>query len=164
MSKQSKRYTNQEKAAALAVLKANSGNISRTYRDTGISRRTLKLWSEGQGIDLAEVEKLFPAQCTELADKFEKLAHKSLGLAYETLSEAKPKELTIIAATATDKMNLLRGNPTSIKETRLNKVEQYNRYVDHVMDAAKEKGEQISRDEAMSVLEVSFPDLREVIH
>lgn len=37
-------YTNEQKVAVLATLAANAGNISRTERETGVPRITIRKW------------------------------------------------------------------------------------------------------------------------
>lgn len=51
-------YTYNEKVTALAVLAANGGNLSKTSRETGITRRTLKLWAASEIADCSEITTL----------------------------------------------------------------------------------------------------------
>ena len=43
-----RRYTDNERAAALTALAANCGNVERTARELGIPRKTLAQWARGQ--------------------------------------------------------------------------------------------------------------------
>ncbi len=42
-----KRYSDEQVATALVVLKSNGGNLKRTERQTGVSRTTLRTWEAG---------------------------------------------------------------------------------------------------------------------
>ena len=53
-----KAYTDDERIAALALLEANSGNIRKTARETGITRQTLERWHNGILADDARIEPL----------------------------------------------------------------------------------------------------------
>lgn len=45
MSKSKQRYSDEAKAGALAALDANGGNLTRTARETGVSRQALRDWA-----------------------------------------------------------------------------------------------------------------------
>lgn len=45
----SRRYSDSEIAATLAVLASNGGNISKTERETGVSAGTISRWVRGEG-------------------------------------------------------------------------------------------------------------------
>lgn len=51
----SKTYTEGQRVTALAALAANGGNISKTARQTGIPRITLRKWQASELNDLPEV-------------------------------------------------------------------------------------------------------------
>lgn len=51
----SKKYTDDQRIAALASLAANGGNISKTARETGVSRLTLREWQASDLSELPEV-------------------------------------------------------------------------------------------------------------
>ena len=51
-----RKYTAAERAARLAVLKANGGNLARTARETGVPRTTLQSWAAA-GLDLATMDR-----------------------------------------------------------------------------------------------------------
>jgi ribosomal protein L29 len=55
--KQWRKYTAAERAARLAVLKANGGNLARTARETGVPRNTLRTWAAAAGLDLKVLAK-----------------------------------------------------------------------------------------------------------
>jgi transposase-like protein len=55
--KQWRKYSAAERAAHLAVLKANGGNLARTARETGVPRNTLRTWAADAGLDLKALAK-----------------------------------------------------------------------------------------------------------
>jgi hypothetical protein len=109
-------YSDHQRAEALAVLDANGGALRQTSRDTGIPTSTLKLWrDEGVHPDCAEL-------CTEkkqsLADRLEALAHTLIDALPGKVTDASLQQAATSLGIAVDKMRLLRGEPTSIQESR----------------------------------------------
>ncbi|MGI8656384.1 MAG: transposase [Pyrinomonadaceae bacterium] len=115
-----RQYSESDKATALALLAANAGNITRTARETGFPATTLRQWRDGEHIN-EEVTQKRDQKKEELADLFERVTRVYLdrALAPDTVSETKGKDAVIAAATATDKMQLLKGAPTAINQTYL---------------------------------------------
>lgn len=123
-------YSDEDRAAALAVLASNGGNMTRSAREAGVPEATLRRWA-------AAPERAAPAALqgqkrADLADVFGDIVHRSLGLAGDALAylEAMPDaergkaalerlaDLNRLAGTGVDKRQLLRGEPTSRVETR----------------------------------------------
>lgn len=50
-----KHYSTEQKIAVLATLAANGGNVSRTARETGVDRMTLRAWRASELNDSPEV-------------------------------------------------------------------------------------------------------------
>lgn len=144
--KKKRQYSDSDKARVLAVLDANGGNISLTAKQTGVPRNTLSDWSKGRKI-VPEVTEMRQDKKEELADVFERVARQYLdrALSDEAIGDTKGKDAVIAAATATDKMQLLRGKPTLI-----------------VADAAKEALRSImsnyglSQEEALPIVAETF--------
>jgi transposase-like protein len=109
-----RRYSDEERAEALAALDANGGNLSRTARQTGVPRITLRQWAQGRvapGVSvLRQVKK------ADLAQRMEDLAHALLDdLARPNrLASASVQQAATALGIAVDKMRLLRNEPTSI--------------------------------------------------
>lgn len=117
--KEKRQYTDEEKATALAHLQANGGDVSRTSRELGIPRTTLQQWRDGIGVNKAVP--LIRQEKTEALDVlFERVAYLYIGRAQETSAVEKTsgKDAIITAATAVDKLRLLRGQSTEITEER----------------------------------------------
>jgi transposase-like protein len=110
-----RRYSDQQKAEALACLAANAGNVKRTARQLGIPAATLTHWSKGRVPPEVTKDGDQKKQC--LAEAMEELAFKLVGLAAKRASRADLKELAVCLGIAIDKMLLLRRQPNQIIAT-----------------------------------------------
>jgi transposase-like protein len=119
MKKYKRSYSEEEKASALALLKANRGNVTKTSSDLNVPATTLRQWRDGEHVN-ADVAKKREKKERSLAELFEEVAYAYLDRALETeaVSESKGKEAVVAAATALDKLRLLQGEATSISEVR----------------------------------------------
>lgn len=110
-----RQFSDNDKAAALAALDANGGNVYRTAKQLGIGRTTLENWAKGRGVN-HDVPELRQVKKRELADKLELVAHRYSNhlLKKSTVTETSAKDAAITVGTAIDKMRLLRGLPTEI--------------------------------------------------
>jgi transposase-like protein len=107
-----RRYSDDDRANALAALAANGGNIDRTARQLGVPRATLQSWAKGsRHPEAAEdaAQKKGP-----LADSIEDLARKVLAGMEDKIEGARFNEAAVGFGILVDKMQLLRGKPTSI--------------------------------------------------
>jgi transposase-like protein len=126
-----RKYSDTQKANALAVLSANRGNVLRTSRELRIPERTLNDWSHlaenamnpnskrPVSPDYAlEIAQLREGKAAPLSDLFECAARKYLAHATndEVVQATRGRDAVFSAAIATDKMQLLRNLPTSITE------------------------------------------------
>lgn len=123
-------YSEEQVSDALAVLASNGGNVARTRReldaDTGWesvpAHKTLKRWRENDAAPTTKREAAIGESADQkkedLAEVYERLTRQCLGAAVERMEEASFKDLMRAAGIATDKMNLLRGEATSIEEQR----------------------------------------------
>lgn len=127
-----RKYSDSQKANALAVLSANRGNVLRTSRELNIPERTLNDWSHLAENAMnpnskrpvspeyaLEIAQLREQKVAELSNVFESVALKYLAHASEdsVVNQTKGRDAVFSAAIATDKMQLLRNQPTSITET-----------------------------------------------
>lgn len=110
-----RKYSDKEKARALAALDLNGGNVSGTSKQLKIPRSTLLLWSRDVAVS-SDMPELRQEKKQELSALFENVARAYLGRAITTdaVAETKGKDAVIAAATATDKLQLLLGKPTEI--------------------------------------------------
>jgi transposase-like protein len=141
-------YTDEEKAAALAALKANKGNVSKTAREVGVPMQTLHEWTRRHSelptevpISRSEPEKkevkvlsaervaaILPAMEREMAGTFWEACKKHLGRAGdpEAIAKLAADRAAISACALADKARLLSGGSTSNVEHHV-RVEEYSR-------------------------------------
>lgn len=105
-------YSDAERAKALVALDLYEGNLSKTSRATKIPIATLSDWRNGKVNE--DVSTIRMQEKQSLADRFEQLAHLYVSRAVETVEHAKGTQAIVGAATATDKMRLLREQSTVI--------------------------------------------------
>jgi len=105
-------YSQEKKAEVLALYDANGANLKRTANETGIDHATIRYWIQHR----ERFREFQPQQQENLAQRFEFNAHLALDLAQSKASEASYAQLMTGAAIATDKMQLLRAQPTSITQ------------------------------------------------
>jgi hypothetical protein len=116
-----RRYSDEEKAEALAALDANSGNVAKTARDLEIPRKTLAEWADERHTHTV-VANIRHQKKGDLAQRLEEIAWE--------LAEALPGKVDLASlqhtatamAIAIDKMQLLRGAPTSISDIAIEQI------------------------------------------
>src|SRR5262252_6413810 len=101
-----RRYSDQERAAALATLDANSGDVRRTARQVGVPEKTLAEWRDGR--HHPDVANLRGEKKAGLADRFEDVVHKILDVVPGKIADAGLAQLMTAAGIGVDKMLLLR--------------------------------------------------------
>ncbi len=116
------KYTDEFRASAIAMLagagfadnKTKAVEQVATYYKGKVSTRTLFRW--GNGENSPAPAKLVTEKKEELADVFERVAYKYLKHAEheDVIDDVSGNAAVITAATAVDKMRLLRGLPTEI--------------------------------------------------
>jgi transposase-like protein len=108
-----KAYSEDDRATALAFLEANKGNLSKTARQTGISRNTIRYWSSGGAINDKTVESSTHKK-GDLAGLWEREADAALEQAalIRKSGDTTYRDLITAAAIATDKARSLRGTIT----------------------------------------------------
>jgi hypothetical protein len=111
-------YTENDKATALSLLKANNNNLLATTRGTGIPYSTLRKWKNGAGIS-RDVAPKCGAKAEELGSIFERVGRMYLENAMRpaTVRRTRGRDSVIAACAAIDKCRLLRGESTSIHQT-----------------------------------------------
>lgn len=103
-------YSLERKAEVLAMVQANGGNVDRTAGETGIAHQTIRYWLT----NAAKYSQIQSQKVVDLADQCEADARYYFALARDKAPDAPYNHLMTGAAIATDKMQLLRGQPTSI--------------------------------------------------
>lgn len=120
-------YSDEARAAALAVLDANGGKLARSAREAGIPRATLQEWDKAR--DRAAPPKLRQETRETLADVYGRVADKATALVDKALDSIKPETLAAdprlltavntVGAVATDKRQLLTDKPTENVKQRI---------------------------------------------
>lgn len=115
-----RQYSDNDKAVALATLDANGGNIRQTARVLKLPESTLTDWSNGRGA-CPEVTEIRQVKKGQLAEKLEEVAHaltdNILLRAQSDFSLLTPlKDFAVSLGIAIDKMQVLKGEPTSISK------------------------------------------------
>lgn len=118
--KKQRRYSDEERANALAALAANGGNVKRTAKQLKIPEKTLANWAKG--VSHPEAAKTGDQKKGDMADAFDRIAWAVLeGLTPECLQVAIQKgdiaKLGTLAGICVDKALLLRGRATTITRT-----------------------------------------------
>lgn len=114
-----RRYTDEEKAAALVALELNQNldcPIAATANALQIPDSTIDNWKKGRGVSDVAIE-LGGEKKASLLELYERAVTKGLSEILDCAQPATWKEATGIA-TFTDKILLLRGQPTAITESR----------------------------------------------
>lgn len=125
-----RRYSDDDRAAALCALDLHAGNASRAAKALGIPRVTLLQWRDGRVP--ATVADLRNGKKADLSAKLEAIAHRCADLIPEKLEGASLRDLVGALHIAVDKMRILRGDPTVITETRqLSDTELRERLLSH---------------------------------
>lgn len=113
-------YSEETKAAIVAAIEANNGNVFATARLFNVPHDTAYYWWYNSD-RYSEFQK--QKSSFSLADNIEEIAKKSTdSLLAQDFSTVNARDKATILAIAVDKMQLLRGLPTSITET-VNKAE-----------------------------------------
>lgn len=107
-------YSEEDKAAALALLELNEGNITRTARALKMPSTTLRQWRDGEHIN-GDVAKKRDGKKGELTVLFEEVLriYAERALEQDAIDETKGKDAVIAMATALDKLQLLNGGATA---------------------------------------------------
>ena len=139
MSRKRRRYTDDDRATALAVLDSNAGNIARTARETGISQSTLRGWRDDPHPGTAELRDQKRAALSEL---WEEVARTYIQRALNdaVVNDTGAQSAITVAAIATDKKQLLSGNPTEINRHEHSERATPDRAIDAAATALKRSG------------------------
>jgi len=154
------RYTDEDKAAALAYLQANGGAVNQTARELGIPLSTLKTWATGQFLGPKAVE-IYRTMKESLSSKLEDVVHQMVDAMPEKIPEASLRDLGATVGVLVDKMRPLREEPTEITES-LNRKD----LLEHLIERTMEEFPGTTREEVIDIIRdvkpeaIKFPDLR----
>lgn len=117
-------YSEHDRAAALAALETNNGNLTRTAKQLGMSDRTLRRWRDehnnpGETASLkTATTAALPAARASIAQRLQDFIHQALDIAPDKLNDASLQHLFVAIGVSVDKAQLLEGRPTNIGEVR----------------------------------------------
>lgn len=106
-----RRYTDEQRATALAALAANRGNVCRTARQLGLPAKTLEHW--GKGERHPEAAEMGVRKKAALADAFEAVAWRILDAIPPKVAGAPLGHAAAALGICVDKMRLLRAEPAA---------------------------------------------------
>jgi transposase-like protein len=107
-----RRYSDDDRATAIAAVTANGGNVGLTARQLGIPEATVRQWVKEQRHP--EAAKMSEQKRGPLADSCERIAWKLAGRVEETADKAPINHAAVAFGIMVDKMRLLRDQPTTI--------------------------------------------------
>lgn len=112
-----RRYTDEERAEAVVLLKANGwpdtpGALARTANEAGMDAVVLRRWA--LGTSNPPPDNIVSVKTGTLIEKLERNAHLYLDRAEDTVEKTSGQQAMTTAAIAIDKMRLLQGLPTQI--------------------------------------------------
>lgn len=116
-----RRYTAEDKAQALVLLRANDFNVRQAAKDLDIPEQTVRDWKNTWDRESPSTE--LEAMAVVETDKFVGQAVKVRDVALQRLSErldndeVQPRDLNAIIGTLTDKIRLAKGQATARTET-----------------------------------------------
>jgi hypothetical protein len=106
-----RRYSDENRANALAALAGNGGNVGRTARELGIPVATIRRWATGERHP--EAAQLSQQKKGPLADRLEEVAYQLAGLLPGCKCD-NPQALATAIGILVGKLQILRGRPNSI--------------------------------------------------
>jgi hypothetical protein len=118
MAKNQRKYTDREKAAALAFLDFNAGNVKKSATALKIPERTLNEWANNRGVN-EDVATSRDDKKEELSALIEQAVRDMIGASAGKLTGANFQQLWTGVGIAVDKMQLLKGEPTNITKELL---------------------------------------------
>lgn len=110
-----RRYSDDDRANALAAVAANGGNVELTAAQLGIPESTLRSWVKGDRHP--EAAHLCDEKKGPLADHLEAIAWRLADVLPDKLPAAGLQQVATSLGIVIDKMQLLREKPTGIHRT-----------------------------------------------
>ena len=112
-------YTPEEITATLALLQANGGNLTRTSKETGVVRSTIRKWRDEHHPDETQIATLKSHIQASFLDKAKKAREAAATRALEILPQEDDLHKVVGAAKVfNDIARLEEGQATSIDEVR----------------------------------------------
>src|SRR5262249_42234380 len=103
MSVPHNRYTDEDKAAALAYLQANGGALAKAARELGIPLGTLKGWATGRNLGPKAIETYYAVKET-LSSKLEDVVYQIVDAMPQKIPETTLRDLGATLGVLVEKM------------------------------------------------------------
>lgn len=152
-----RRYSDEEKAEALASLDANEGRLTLTAEMLGIPVQTLHCWDMGRGVH-PSVMQLRTHKKEELANELDSVALLAARLAGEKVTGASFKDTMIGLGIAVEKAALLRGEATA-NVGHVETLQTAQQALDRLFELARERQPDITREQVRARLVARRPEL-----
>lgn len=107
-----RRYSDNDKATALAALDANEGNLYKTARQLNISISTLQSWANASEDKAEKLEPLRNRKRKELHEVLRDLAYQITSVIPDKLNDANLQQTSVSLGIVLEKMQLLEGKAT----------------------------------------------------
>ncbi len=131
-----RRYSDNDKATALAALDANGGNVLKTATQLRIPRKTLEEWNNGRVVD--DVAELRHENRRELKEVLRDLAYTLAEALSDNLEDAPTNHKAVALGIVIEKMQLLEGKATERLDVNLDDRERATR-ITTLLDAARNR-------------------------
>lgn len=140
-------YNREQREDVLAVLAANGGNVKRTARETGVDEHTIRDWRDGKAGEPG-LGTGVPAQKAReaLETRMEDVQALLLSTIPGKLQDAPLRDVATAYGILSDKLLLLRGQPTSHVQTTAGTDDERVSRLAELLGQAKERvGEAVER-------------------
>lgn len=114
--KRAPNYSPAFRAAALAALDANGGNVKRTARELGLKWQTLDGWRKGRRAPVPE--ELHTQKRAEFDTVLEDFCRRLCGVDVDKIKGLNLRDLGVALGIGVEKLLLLRGQPNAISQSQ----------------------------------------------
>lgn len=101
-------YSDADKARVFVTLAANTGNVKRTARETGVPENTVRRW-KAEFEENPPAAELIEAEATTFTDLARKVRHEALVQLRKKIPDAKVSELVATVGMLDDKVTRVEG-------------------------------------------------------
>lgn len=139
---QRRSFSDNDKAAALAALDANGGNVLRTAKQLNVPRSTLQEWANGRVNH--DVPELRQRKKEDLASRLVEIAHQLIDAIPDKIYDANLQQVSTSLGIAVEKIQLLQGQATERSEIIDNGLSDSERAarIAALLDRARERRDQ----------------------
>jgi hypothetical protein len=147
-----RRYTDQDKAAALVYLQSKGWRIAEAARDLGMPKETLQSWAAGRWLSPCAREKYHEIK-QGLSSRLEDIAYQLIDAIPDSIPDASLKDLGATLSVVIDKMRLLREEPTAITESMDRRA-----MLERLIESTMEEYPEMTREQVIDVIRNVKPE------